>query len=246
MSSRLGCRNKRFFDSYPEFYRTSRTGPFPNRLNNRYSALIESNLAYIQEHTILDIASHDGRWSFAALKNGAKKVFGVEGRPHLVENAIKNMYRYGISGEKFLFTVGDIYDEITKIKPDIIDTIFCFGFFYHTMNHMQILKEMKRLNPKCVIFDTNIATTSDAPILELREEDSELDANSIRSAIDDNRKVLVGYPNMEALKLMLKHLGFETSNFYDWHSNVRDWQNLEDYRTNRRVSFLALNSQHRL
>jgi hypothetical protein len=240
---RIGYPNKYFFDNYPEFYKTSTTSPFPNRLNSRYLALIESNLAYIQKHTILDIASHDGRWSFAAIKNGAKKVFGIEARLHLVENATKNMDIYGISSDRYSFIVGDIYDEITKIEPNVIDTIFCFGFFYHTMNHMQLLREIKRLSPKCVIFDTSISTTSYLPIIELKEEDSEDEASTIRSTIDDNRNVLVGYPNKQALKLMLKHIGFDSFNFYDWHNNVKNWQHLEDYRTNKRISFLVMDGR---
>jgi hypothetical protein len=244
MSSYISYPNKYFFDNYPEFYRTSTTSPFPNRLNSRYLALIESNLAYIQKRTILDIASHDGRWSFAAIKNGAKKVFGVEGRPYLVENAIKNMDRYGISRERYSFIVGDIYNEITKIEPNVIDTIFCFGFFYHTINHMQLLREIKRLNPKCIIFDTSISTISHLPLIEIKEEDSEDEASSIRSAIDDNHNVLVGYPNKEALTLMLIHIGFDSLKFYDWHDNVKNWQDLEDYRTYKRISFLAMDCRH--
>lgn len=244
MSGFKGYPNKYFFDYYPEFYRTSTTSPSPNRLNSRYLALIESNLAYIQKQTILDIASHDGRWSFAAIKNDAKKVFGVEGRSYLVENAIKNMDIYGISSEKYSFIVGDIYNEITKINPNVIDTIFCFGFFYHTVNHMQLVGQIKRLNPKCIIFDTSISTISHPPIIELKEEDSEDEASSIRSAVDDNRNVLVGYPNKEAVKLMLRHVGFDSFNFYDWHNNVKNWQDLEDYRTHKRISFLATNGRH--
>jgi hypothetical protein len=82
------------------------------------------------------------------------------------------------------------------------------------------------------------------PIIELKEEDSEDEASSIRSAIDDNRNVLIGYPNKEALKLMFKHIGFDSFNFYDWHSNIRNWQDLEDYRTYKRISFLATAGRH--
>ena len=98
-----------FFDTYPEFYKTSKTGAFPNRLNGRYKSLIEANSAIIQEQTILDIASHDGRWSFAAIKNGAKKVIGIEARQYLVESAIKNMQTYNISEDKYTFIAGDIH-----------------------------------------------------------------------------------------------------------------------------------------
>ena len=65
---------KGFFDDYPNFFQTSKTVEHPNHLNGRFKAIIESNLNIIKNSSILDIASHDGRWSFAALKNGAKSI----------------------------------------------------------------------------------------------------------------------------------------------------------------------------
>lgn len=228
------------FDNYPEFYKTSMTGSSANRLNSRYLALIENNLDLIQNMTILDIASHDGRWSFAAIKNGAKKAIGIEGRKYLIDNAIKIMDHYGISNDRFSFIAGDVYDQIITLKADTVDTVFCFGFFYHTINHMQLLAEIKRLRPKWIILDTNISN-SNTPVIELREEDSDIEANSIRSASDNDKKVLVGWPSEEALKLMLRHAGFGSFHFYDWHGKAGNWQDLEDYRTYQRVSLVATN-----
>jgi hypothetical protein len=46
----------------------------------------------LQNMTILDIASHDGRWSFAAIKNGVKEISSiVSSRKYLIENTIKIM-----------------------------------------------------------------------------------------------------------------------------------------------------------
>jgi hypothetical protein len=229
-----------FFDTYSEFYTTSTTGSSSNRLNSRYLALIESNLVLIQNKTILDIASHDGRWSFAAIKNGAKKVIGIEGRKYLVDNAIKIMDHYRISNDSYSFIAGDIYDYITTLRAGVIDTVFCFGFLYHTINHIQLLAEIKRLGPKYIILDTSISK-SDTPIIELKEEDSDIEANCIRSTSDNDKKVLVGWPSEEALKLMLRHAGFGSFHFYDWHGRAGNWQDLEDYRTYQRVSLVATN-----
>ena len=80
-----------FFDDYPEFFKTSSTGSFPNRLNNRYTALIEFNKAIINNSSILDLGSHNGTWGFAAIKNNAVRVLGIEGREQLVKNAYRNM-----------------------------------------------------------------------------------------------------------------------------------------------------------
>jgi len=82
-------RNLNFFDDYPEFFVKGRTRAFPNRLNHRFQALIETNKDLINGKKILDIGSHDGRWSFAAIKNGATYVLGIELFPKLVKVANK-------------------------------------------------------------------------------------------------------------------------------------------------------------
>ena len=87
---------KGFFDDYPIFFQTSKTVEHPNHLNGRFKAIIESNSDIIKNSSILDIASHDGRWSFAALKNGAKNVLGIEAREYLVKNSYQNMITYKI------------------------------------------------------------------------------------------------------------------------------------------------------
>jgi 23S rRNA G2069 N7-methylase RlmK/C1962 C5-methylase RlmI len=76
-----------FFDRFNRFYSTSRTSPWPERLHARYQAIIQENLDLLRGQRVLDVASHDGRWSFAALKAGCAHVTGMEAREHLVLNA---------------------------------------------------------------------------------------------------------------------------------------------------------------
>src|SRR3954470_3000649 len=49
-----------------------------NRMNERYEALFAGNRDIFKGARVLDLASHDGRYSFAALKTGAAHVTGVE------------------------------------------------------------------------------------------------------------------------------------------------------------------------
>jgi len=94
-----------FFSDYPLYHKVQSL----NRLNTRYQALIENNKELIKNSIILDLASYDGRWSFAALKSGAKKIVGIEGRKELVKKSNKNMEHYGIPKEKYEFYHGDIF-----------------------------------------------------------------------------------------------------------------------------------------
>jgi len=138
-SLKSGAPKPRFFDQYPRFYSTSAVSASPERLHERYRALIAPNEELIREKTILDLAAHDGRWSFAALKAGARHVTGIEGRAYLVESAIATAQEYGIDAARYRFIVGDLFHEIEQVPTDSIDTVFCFGFFYHTAPHMLLL-----------------------------------------------------------------------------------------------------------
>jgi len=222
-----------FFDQFQEFYKTSKTTATPNRLNTRYLALIHNNKIFLKNSSVLDLASHDGRWSFAALKNGAKNVMGIEARDYLVSNSFKNMSHYNIPKEKYNFITGDIFNEISKIRPNTFDIIFCFGFFYHTINHMQLLKEIKRLTPKYLILDTSISKFLE-PIVLLREDDPNKESDAI-----GNQTVITGLPSKTGLEKMLKNVGFSYE-YYDWHDKgISNWESIEDYRDNLRVSLVA-------
>jgi predicted RNA methylase len=86
---------KDFFDDYPKFYTTSESGSH-NRINHRYRVLIHQHKQTINDSRILDIASHDGRWIFAAIKTGARHVLGREGRKEHIDNCNTNFDKYNV------------------------------------------------------------------------------------------------------------------------------------------------------
>ena len=145
-----------FFDAYPRFHETSVTGSVRNRLNQRHRALIERNEAIIRGKSVLDIASHDGRWSFAAHKAGARYVLGIEAREHLVKHAEDNLRAYAVPEAQVQFVLGDVFRKLDELEPERFETICCFGFFYHTMHHMLLLNKIARLRPAHLILDTSI------------------------------------------------------------------------------------------
>jgi predicted RNA methylase len=85
-----------FFDDYPLFYGSSKTSATSARLAASYSAIIKAHQALIGGSRVLDLASHDGRWSFAALAAGAAHVVGIEARQELVANACANFAEYAV------------------------------------------------------------------------------------------------------------------------------------------------------
>ena len=216
-----------FFDQYPEYYREKGVNSFPNRLNRRYEALIENNKELIIGKKILDIASTDGRWTFAAIKNGADHVIGIELSPQGVKIALEIMEKYNITKEKYQFIIGDIHQEIKKIETNSVDTVFFFGFFYHTMYHMDLLKEIKRLNPNYIIFDSHISQ-SDSPVIDV-----------FKNVTKKGEKILEGYPSKSALEIMLEYFGYSFE-YYDWKKkNIDDWDHLGDYKNEKRITLIA-------
>ncbi len=66
-----------------QFLETSKTAAFANRLNWRAEILLSRNREVIEGKSVLDLASHDGRFSWACLELRASRVVGVEGRQEL-------------------------------------------------------------------------------------------------------------------------------------------------------------------
>ena len=138
------------------YLKTAQTGAYPNRLNWRSELLLARNLDAIQNKKVLDIACHDGRFSYACLKLGAKHITGVEGRQPLVDSAEKNLETLGFPKDKYNFICGDIFDKLTDFEEGDFDTILCLGFFYHTIRQIELLQQIKRLNPQYFILDTTV------------------------------------------------------------------------------------------
>jgi len=231
---------KGFFDDYPNFFQTSKTVEHPNHLNGRFKAIIESNLSIIKNSSILDIASHDGRWSFAALKNGAKSIVGIESRDHLVKNSYENMIKYKIEPNSYEFIKNDIHKEIQNLKPNQFDIIFCLDFLYHTIDHWFLLSQIKRLNPKFIIIDTRIDLSNER-IIKLHVDYSEKEAHATSENIL-NSKVLVGTPSKSSLEMMLTCLGFDNIEYFEWKKNISNFKNLVDYYHGKRITVIAKNT----
>ena len=209
-----------FFDRYDRFLDTSETGPWLERLNARYMALIHANRDLIRDATVLDLGSHDGRFSFAALYNGAAHVIGLEHKPRLVAKSKTNLTELEIAPERFDFREGDMFERLDEI--DHRDVVFCFGVFYHITDHMRLLRKLASLQPDWIIFDTNVSRGK-KPIIELRPE-----------GMAPN--VLVGWPNTAGLDMMVANLGW-TIEYFDWDaSGLLSGSKLSDYATGRRVT----------
>jgi hypothetical protein len=201
-----------FFDAYPKFFETSHTGSSAARLNYRYDLMIEQNRPLLAGKTVLDIASHDGRWSFAALKGaGAKHATGIEARKQLVDAANETFPHYGIARGNFEFIRGDAHRQLAALvrQGRRFDTVLLLGFFYHTIRHWEMVQWIAGLGASAIVIDTGVALIGDPamPVIQLRVE-----ANArMGSLVSGNKPAdLVGVPSAAAVRLILQTAGYQT------------------------------------
>lgn len=227
---------KGFFDQFRRFLTTSDTAANLYRLNQRHRALIESNAELIRGKRILDIASHDGRWSFAAFKAGAEYVLGIEARSHLTNLAYENMQHYGVPRARFEFAHGDVMNELDRLESGSFDTVFCFGFLYHTADHMLLMRKIARLQPTSLIIDTAVSTYPGS-IIEIHDEVLAHESAGAVGDPGDPERIVVGIPSKPALEIMLKAAGFGVGQYYNWRAAGISWvDDLKEYYVGKRIT----------
>lgn len=133
---------------------------------------------------------------------------------------------------------GDAVEVLRGLNAGSTDVLMCLGFFYHTLEHMRLLLEARRIGAEYVIIDTGVSPARE-PILALAFESIEDARNSIDYGMTGNKRALVGAPSRSGLVAMLDYAGYETV-FFDWQNNqVDDWTDLPDYAAQLRVTVRA-------
>jgi Methyltransferase domain len=207
----------RFFDRHDLFLRSSPVGNWPERLNARYEAIIAANRPLFAGARVLDLASHDGRWSFAALDAGARTVVGIEVRHELVDAANGNMLELNVAPDFFSFIAADLFER-RDIFSSAFDVVLCLGIFYHTTRHVELLELIERTGAKTLILDTAL-TDQPGDLIALRAEDTDRPSSGFDWAGVRGGKILVGRPTAEAVELMLGHFGYAVRRF-DWRALI--------------------------
>ena len=233
-----GAMKQDFCDRFPRFLETTETIPSRSRLNARWRAIIGWNTAVLAGRRVLDLGCHDGRWSFAALEAGASHVTGVEARAHLAKKAAENFNYFGVPAGAYDIVTGDAVEALRGMKIGSVDILMCLGFFYHTLEHMRLLLEARRLGAEYLIIDTSISPAKE-PIVALAFESTEDARNAVDYGLTGNNKALVGAPSRSGLLAMLDYAGYQAV-FFDWQNNaVGDWTDLPDYAAHLRVTVRA-------
>jgi hypothetical protein len=226
-----------FFDRFPAFYESSETSSSRWRLNLRHEAIINENRDLFDGARVLDLASHDGRWSMAALDAGAAMVVGIEARPELVEHASRNLHGYGVAEERWRFIQGDVFEALKRDNVEV-DVVLCLGFFYHTLRHHELLTRIRQTKASSILIDTEIHRSRDS-VMRIGQESMSRQGNAVADEFTFGDIVLTGRPSVPALELLGRGHGYELERLSDWAAVLRDnpkANRVRDYRTGRRVT----------
>lgn len=226
-----------FIDLHPRFLDTSTTAATRWRLNLRHEAIIADNKDVLQGARVLDIASHDARWTYAALRAGASHVTGAEGRPELVAHAEENLQHYGVDPDRYRFIVGDIFTTLDKERPQA-DVVLCLGFLYHTMRYDDVFHVMSQSNAEYLILDTQVEPSREA-IMRVRTNGVVGQGSAFTDSPIHTGQVLVGRPSVRALRTMAWVYGYRLDRFADWSGILEDnppGRTVKVYKTGNRAT----------
>jgi Methyltransferase domain len=229
-----------FFDRYDRFYVTSQTGPSSRRLNARYDAIIGRNIDLLRYKRVLDVASHDGRWSFAAFAAGCAHVTGIEARDHLVASANATFQAYSVDQARYRFIRADAFDALQQ-ETFRVDTVLLLGFFYHVDRHAQLASLLADTGAEHIILDTLIVPNSaadGAAIIELMIEPTDSEGNAFGS----DPLAIVGRPSRAAIRLIFGHFGYGFREV-DWSPFLYNDEALADYYRGERATFVLSRAQ---
>jgi hypothetical protein len=232
-----------FFDDHPEFSETSTTAATVGRLNLRHRAIIDSHRDLLRGARVLDIASHDGRWSFAALDAGAAHVTGVEGRADLVDNARGTFAAKGIAQERATMIAGDVHDVLTAGVGEM-DVVLCLGFLYHTLRYPELLAGIRSTGARHVIVDTKVLPNTARPVVRVRPNPVAIQSMAVADRFSHGPKTMVGVPSASAVEQMLQIYDYRVVSRTDWAALIADHPDLDDdelqdYATGERITMLA-------
>lgn len=177
------------------------------RLNQRHKLIIDPFGPQIEGARVLDIAAHDGRWSYALAAAGAAEVVGVEARPELV--ARFDAFPETDFKPRVRLTCGDLFADLEArgAAGERFDVVALYGIFYHVMDHFRLLSLIRALAPGLVIIDSEFMVQDNAMIQVLKEEVSN-PLNAV-TEVEGRSHTVVGVPSRRATEFMAEALNLD-------------------------------------
>jgi len=179
-----------------------------NRLNMRHRFIVQPFEADLAGSRVLDLAAHDGRWSYALSAAGAREVVGVEARQELIDQFAE--YPRNEASSKVMLKRGDVFEALPAFAAagETFDVVAIYGLYYHIMDHYGLLKLVHALSPKLIIIDS-LFLNRQQPLIRLQPERTDKFVNTIAHVAGQD-VAPVGVPSRSAMDFMARSLGYST------------------------------------
>lgn len=129
-------------------------------LNARIRNLLWNHREAVEEKAILDLASHFGTFSYAALQLKANFVCGVDSEESLIQKASELFLLHEVDPKSYQFQNQTIESFLKTLPENSYDTVLCFGILYYLINPYGLLQEIKRVARETILLDTFTASYS--------------------------------------------------------------------------------------
>jgi ubiquinone/menaquinone biosynthesis C-methylase UbiE len=163
----------------------------------------------------LDIGSHEGFYSVAVARMGARRVVGLEPREESLRRARFVADALGVPNLEY---VQGRVENLSTEQPVYPLTLF-LGVLYHVMDPMLCLRNVSAVTGELCIIETQVIdevegqtewgsrqwTRNYHGVLALIDESGEFDAGNRETGVVP----LVTCPSPRALETMLRHCGFQ-------------------------------------
>jgi protein-L-isoaspartate O-methyltransferase len=148
------------FSDKQDFHLTSDVGNTLERLNYRFETCFEPNRADLAGARVLELGSHTGRFTWAALQHlGATHVTGIEQDPAYIASAVRSLTALGVPPTRYRFIHGDVAQTVATLTPGDFDVILNTGFLYYLDDPKALLTSLHPLGARFMLFDGHHQST---------------------------------------------------------------------------------------
>ena len=202
------------------------TADMVTRMNRRHARIVAPFVRDLTGARALDLAAHDGRWSYA-LAEHADEVVGVEARPDLIRRFA--LYPEGVLHNRVTLICDDIYRDLDRriAAGETFDVVAMFGIFYHVMDHYGLLAKVAQLQPDLILIDSEFIMDRN-PMIQMVKERTDNPLNAT-AQVPGQQVTVKGVPSTAAMDRMADVLGY-TCDWADWDSLPHDQRDtVRDY-----------------
>jgi SAM-dependent methyltransferase len=218
-------------------------------LNSRIEVLLEQNRDCIRGRRILDIGSHIGTFSYAALRMEGKCVHGIDTEADTVKRCHDLFRQHEVPSSDYRFEVADVMVFLNNLPDNYYDTIFCFGTLYYIEEPLGLLRQMNRVASQAIILDTFTAgyaavqgkdsvkvnsaivkATLDLPLMIVSLTKPEKGDYNLPKSFVYGRKILsqITLPTKSLLEIWYQSIGMEFK-LLDWSNYTQRQCSYEDF-----------------